>query len=311
MLHYKHSPSIYPRRAMRNILYIILILLFSVNRVEAQSEQKITPSDGAARDEFGRSVSIDGNYAIVGAFGDDFASGSAYILQRQGGNWIEMAKLVTSDGDLEDRFGESVSISGNYAIVGAKGNDDKGTSSGSAYIIERQGSSWRVPVKLIPNDGTTGDLFGSSVSISGNYAIVGAPSDDDNGDLSGSAYIFERQGNIWTEVTKIAASGAAERDEFGISVSISGSYAIVGADEPGDNDNASGSGSAYIFQRKENTWIQAAKLTARDAAEGDEFGYSVAISGDYAIVGANRDDDNGSGSGSAYIFERQNNTGLK
>ncbi|MEE9165835.1 MAG: beta-propeller fold lactonase family protein [Candidatus Neomarinimicrobiota bacterium] len=263
------------------------------------SEFKLTASDAEAYDYFGYSVSISGDYAIVGARNDDDAgsqSGSAYIFVRDGQSWTEQAKLTASDAVAAEWFGNSVSISGDYAIVGAPID---GLDSGSAYIFVRDGQSWTEQAKLTASDARRGDHFGNSVSISGDYAIAGAWWDDDAGSHSGSAYIFVRDGQSWTEQAKLTASDAAEGDRFGVSVSISGDYAIVGAYIDGGD-----SGSAYVFVRDGQSWTEQAKLTAGDAAEGDQFGISVSISGDYAIAGAWWDDDAGMTSGSAYIFVR-------
>ena len=266
-------------------------------------QAKLTASDAAAGDFFGGSVSISGDYAVVGAVADDDFSGSAYIFMRNGSSWIEQAKLTASDAAAGDFFGRSVSISGGYAVVGAFINDDAEINSGSAYIFMRNGSSWIEQAKLTASDAAANDLFGRSVSISGDYAVVGAVADDD---FSGSAYIFMRNGSSWIEQAKLTASDAAAGDEFGGSVSISGDYAVVGA--VADDDF---SGSAYIFMRNGSSWIEQAKLTASDAAAGDEFGRSVSISGDYAVVGAARDDDAGFASGSAYIFMRSGSSWIE
>jgi len=270
---------------------------------ESWTEQaKLTASDAAAFDFFGSSVSISGDYAIVGAWADD-ASGSAYIFVRVGESWTEQAKLTASDAAVGDRFGESVSISGDYAIVGVRGDDDAGNASGSAYIFVRVGESWTEQAKLTASDAAADDGFGWSVSISGNDwgndAIVGALDDDDGGSRSGSAYVFVRDGQSWTEQAKLTAGDAAAGDRFGEAVSISGDDAIVGA--IGDDDGGSTSGSAYVFVRDGQSWTEQGKLTAADAAAGDQFGISVSISGDDAIVGARLDDDAGSTSGSASI----------
>ncbi len=271
----------------------------------AVEEFKITAEDAAAGDVFGHSVSINGDYAIVGADQNDDGgdrSGSAYIFVSDGEEWTQQQKLTADDAAAGDEFGWSVSISGDYAIVGAYGNDDDGDSSGSAYIFVRDGDEWTQQQKLTADDAAAMDCFGHSVSISGDYAIVGADENDDNGDRSGSAYIFVRDGEEWTQQRKLTADDAAEREMFGYSVSISGDYAIVGAyfnDDDGDR-----SGSAYIFVRDGEEWTQQQKLTADDAAAYDWFGVSVSISGDYAIVGALGNDDDGEMSGSAYIFVR-------
>ena len=161
-------------------------------------------------------------------------------------------------------------------------------------------ADWTEQQKILASDGSYADWFGNSVSINGDYIVIGALLDDDNGVNSGSAYIFYYNGTIWSQQTKLTASDGAAYDHFGRSVSISGDYAVIGA--YGDDDNDSDSGSAYIFHRTGTTWSEQAKITASDGVAGDSFGHSVSISGDYAVIGASGDDDNGSDSGSAYIY---------
>jgi hypothetical protein len=271
--------------------------------------QKLLAADGVAGDYFGSSVSISGDYSIVGAFGDDDNRGSAYIFRWDGTGWVQQQKLTASDGAAGDAFSyhnRSVSISGDYVIIGAYGDDDKGSGSGSAYIFKRDGTSWSEQAKLTASDGADNDCFGHSVSISGDYAIVGSQYDDDKGHDSGSAYIFRWDGTGWVQQQKLTADDGAAGDIFGGFVSISGDYAIIEA--IGDDDKGTDSGSAYIFKRDGTNWVQQQKLTASDGAAGDNFGYSVSINGDKAIVGAWRDDDKGTDSGSAYIFKREGET---
>ena len=137
---------------------------------------------------------------------------------------------------------------------------------------------------------------------SGDTAVVGAFLDNSPLPDAGSAYIFVRTGGVWTQQAKLTASDAAAGDRFGTSVAVSGDTAVVGAYF--DDDAGSSSGSAYAFVRTGGVWMQQAKLTASDAAANDQFGYSVALSGDTAVVGAYQDDDAGSNSGSAYVFVR-------
>ena len=294
------------------IAFIICALAFQtfINQAYAQlSEFKITAADGDTLDSFGWSVSISGDFAVVGAFKDDdngLNSGSAYIFRRAETSWIEEAKLLPSDVAAGDQFGLSVSISGDYAVVGAQYDDDNGTNAGSAYVFKRSGTNWTLEAQLLASDGATRQFFGYSVSISGDYAVVGAFQDDDNGIYSGSAYIFKRAGTSWIEEAKLLPSDGAEYDNFGFSVSISGDYTVVGAFK--DDDNGSSSGSAYLFKRSGTNWVQEAKLLPSDGAPDDWFGNKVSIFGDYAVVGAWGDDDNGFYSGSAYIFKR---TGTK
>jgi hypothetical protein len=178
------------------------------------------------------------------------------------------------------------------------------TLQGSAYIFKRDGASWTEQQKLIASDGAAGDYFGCSVAIDGDYAIVGAVSDNDHGDYTGSAYIFKRDSaGTWTEQAKLTAQNGAAGDSFGTSVAIDGDYTLVGA-----YADDSFTGSAYIFEKPGSEWTtmtETAKLTASDGAGTDWFGTSVAIDGEYAIVGAYGDDVDGKyGQGSAYIFKR-------
>ena len=138
-------------------------------------------------------MTISGDTAVVGAILDDdngSASGSAYVFTRTGTTWTEEAKLTASDAAFDDVFGESVTVSGDTAVVGAPGDDDAGTNSGSAYVFTRGGSTWTQQAKLTASDAAFGDSFGASVTVSGDTAVVGARGDDDAGSASGSAYVF-------------------------------------------------------------------------------------------------------------------------
>ncbi|MCW5970331.1 MAG: FG-GAP repeat protein [Blastocatellales bacterium] len=276
--------------------------------------KKLTASDGAANDFFGISVGISGDTVVVGAQDDDSGRGAAYVYERNKGgmgpaadNWGEVKKLTASDGAVNDRFGISVSISGDTVVVGAFGDDSK---RGAAYIYERnkgamgpEADNWGEVKKLTASDGAADDQFGNSVSISGDTVVVGAYFDDS---LRGAAYIYERNkggADNWGEVKKLTASDGAADDRLGISVGISGDTVVVGA--VGDDSNR---GAAYIYERNKggmgpiaDNWGEVRKLTASDGVAGDFFGVSVSISGDTVVVGAVGDD---SARGAAYIYER-------
>ena len=270
-----------------------------------ETQQKLLPSDGAAGDQFGISVSLDGNTAIIGAYQDDDRgadSGSAYVFVRSGSVWREQQKLLASDGATDDQFGHSTSVSGDTVAIGARYDADHGLFSGSAYVFFRSGTVWTEQQKLIAPDGVSGDHFASAVSVSADTVLVGAFQDDDNGTDSGSAYVFVRSGAVWSEQQKLVASDGASVDRFGFSVIVEGDTAVIGA--PLDDDNGSGSGSAYVFVRSGAVWTEQQKLTASDGAVDDQFGHSVSLSGDSTVIGARLDDDGASAAGSAYVFVR-------
>ena len=160
--------------------------------------------------------------------------------------------------------------------------------------------------KLIAEDSASNDFFGFSIALSDDTAVIGALRDDDNGVDSGSVYVFTRFGTNWSQQTKFTAADSGAGDEFGGQVALDGDIAVIGARH--DDDKGVDSGSAYVFKRSGTAWSQQAKLTASDGAAGDEFGYSVAISGDTAVIGAPRDDDKSDDSGSAYVFTRSGST---
>jgi VCBS repeat-containing protein len=278
--------------------------VFDFNGTVWRETDKLSPSDGAADDSFGRSVSLSGDRALVGAHEDDdngTESGSAYVFDIDGSSWSETAKLTAAGSSSQDRFGVSVSLYGDQALVGAYGDDDNGGFSGSAYLFDFDGSSWSETAKLAPADGAAGDFFGRSVSLSEGRALIGAYRDDHDGIRSGSAYVFDFNGTSWSETAKLTPSDGATDGFFGWSVSLSGDRALIGAFQ--DDDKGTHSGSAYIFDLIGPIWSETAKLTASDGATDDSFGVSVSLSEDRALIGAYRDDDNGTDSGSAYIFD--------
>ncbi|MEM9565751.1 MAG: FG-GAP repeat protein, partial [Actinomycetota bacterium] len=158
--------------------------------------------------------------------------------------------------------------------------------------------------KLVASDAGGNDTFGYAVDIDGDLAVIGAQGTDDQGSSSGSAYVFQRTNGVWSEVDELLAGDGAMFDNFGQAVAISGQTIIVGS--PQDGDNGAVSGSAYIFTETNGTWTQQAKLLASDGGGNDTFGYAVDIDGDLAVIGAQGTDDQGSSSGSAYVFQRTN-----
>jgi len=234
---------------------------------------------------------------------------------------LALAAMVSGDAATAvsgDQYGESVDVSGDFAIVGASRDDERGLDAGAAYILHRFNGSWTQMAKLMPVIGgsdvsAAGDNFGISVGISGNYAVVGAPYDDDRGTNSGSAYLYFFNGTSWVLQAEVndAVQGAAG-DRFGFSVDIDGDFAAIGAPYDGMESPGTSSrqGSFYIYQRSGTSWNMLGKRRPSDVAPFDEFGTSVAIDGDYVIAGAPKDDETGtnSNSGAAFIFYKNQPT---
>ncbi len=256
-------------------------------------EAKLLPPAGATQYQFGVSVSISGNTALIGTY--SYVS-VAYVFENDGSDWMEVATLTPSIYVPEDWFGLSVSISDDYALVGAYGDGEKGQDAGAAYVFYNDGSGWVEQAKLTASDGAATDFFGQCVLISGDRVFVGAYNNE-----AGAVYVFERSGNGWQEKAKLSAGDGEMYDAFGASISTSEDNVLIGA--PYDDDGANETGSAYVFHYDGLEWNEEAKLVALDGQADDFFGASVALWGDLAILGAYGDDDNGERTGSTYLFQ--------
>jgi len=273
--------------------------VFDFDGSDWNPSKKIIASDGEFGDRFGQSVSLSGDRALIGAhFADNGGGGQgvAYLFEYGDSAWNEISKLTSIDCGCVGRFGFAASISGDRALLGAPISVVDGTRNGAAFVFEFDGTSWPQTSQLAASEGALEHRFGSSVAIWGTRALVGAPQDSSNGSWSGSAYVFDRNGDAWIEVAKLTASNSITGAEFGRAVSLLGDRALIGA--PGY-----GSNSAYVFEFDGSNWIETAEFTASDGELNDEFGISVSLSGDRALVGSRFNSGNSNGSGAAYIFE--------
>jgi len=306
---------------------------------------KIVANDRINNVEFGRAVAITNNYAVVGVQLEDNDAGgknpiqdagAAYVYERGSDNkWKLVQKITASDRSQGANFGWSVAISGNTIVVGAAyerfdaTGRNEATNEGAAYVFERGSDGvWKQTQKLLSSDRDTGyDYFGTSVGIDGNIIVVGAPGHSRDsterqegyvGD-AGAVFVFEKRGNNWRRTYKLIAHDRQPGgDNTGNSVAINGNYVIAGS--WGNDFDASGgnrmeySGAAYIWERMDDgKWTRSQKLVASNRSPSDEFGFSVAIDGDNAVVGARnvtlnpKDENNDGYSGEAYIFSRNEN----
>jgi len=259
---------------------------------------------GAPYDRFGSALGLDGDVAFAGAPGDDnfgTDAGSVYVFGYNSGTgqWGLNDILVPSGVAPGDEFGNAVALQGDLALIGAWMDDDNGVDAGSAYVLRYNTSTgtWEEEAKLRASDGSAEDKFGFGVAIFGDVALVGAPYDDDLGNVSGSAYIFRYDAGsaTWTQEAKLLGQGGGSADRFGISVSLFGEVALVGAYEAIGAGVDSGAAYLYRFDHATGTWPLDVVAVPSDGARADHFGSSVSLSGNTGLIGAPQGD-------SAYLY---------
>jgi uncharacterized protein (TIGR03437 family) len=272
-------------------------------------QQELTASDGGVSDWFGSSVSVSGDTVVIGAVQKNGARGAAYVFVRSGGVWTQQEELAASDGATWNAFGSSVSVSGDTVVIGAYGHN---VNQGASYVFVLSGGAWAQQQELIASDGAGGtlsqnglpeggDQFGYSVSVSGDTVVIGAWHKTISSQYErGAAYVFVSNGGVWSQQQELTASDGAAWNTFGNSVSVSGGTVVIGAEEetpyPGTYE---GTGRAYVFTLSSAVWGQQQELAASDGAANDNFGGSVSVSGDTAVIGANGHNLN---QGAAYVF---------
>ncbi|MGE3434176.1 MAG: putative Ig domain-containing protein, partial [Blastocatellales bacterium] len=277
--------------------------VFTRNGALWGARQKLSASDGAAGDNFGWAVALNGDTVAVGAQSDDMGRGSIYVFTGGGAAWTFQQKLSASDGEAFDNFGHAVALSGDTVAVGASADDiNANADQGSVYVFTRSGGAWTFQQKLTAANGLTRDYFGRAVALDGDTLAAGAPAVSDEAfftDRPGSVYVFARSGAAWTQRQRITPLDGQGNDSFGWSVALSGGTLAAGGWSATENSTQ---GRAYVFTRLAG-WLQQQKLTPRNRRSDDYLGWSIAVSGDTVVVGASNDpiganDDQGS----AYIF---------
>lgn len=262
--------------------------------------QKLGITDGEPFDQFGYSVTVAGDLALIGVPGDDgngSNSGSVYVYRLIDGKWLEHAKLTASDAATANAFGTSVSIRGSTLLVGAPGAHGATIGSGSAYIFQWTGSTWVETAELFAGNGSLGDQFGSSVDLSLGRALIGAPA----AGTGGRAWVFERIGTTWAETAMLVPVQVADDDQFGHTVALEGDLAVVGA--WGEDALAPDSGAVHVFEKNSTAWLETHVLTAEADEIHDRLGWSVDISDSRVIASAIHDDELANNAGAAYVMD--------
>ena len=271
---------------------------------ESQGALEAVP--GRLGAQFGYSVDVAGDAAIVGAYADQSFTGTAHVFRRSEGTWAHEAQLSPSTLTAGDRAGTAVAISGDTALVGSpRDGAPVATNRGSAAVFLRSANVWSQQAILVASDGAVSDFFGQSLALDGNTAAVGSLGDDTaTGSNAGSVYVFDRSGSTWSQTTRLDAGSATAGENFGQAVSLSGDTLAASTSRA---TTAAGSlaGRVSIYLRTTGSWALQQTIEAGDAAASDQFGYSLAVDGDSLIVGAPyRDEGAATDAGAAYTFTR-------
>ncbi|WP_417392204.1 Calx-beta domain-containing protein [Gimesia sp.] len=279
--------------------------VYHLNGSTWEYEEKLTASDGEAGDYFGRSVAIENNTIVVGAYFRDSDStpeedtGAVYVFSRTGSTWFEIQKLTASNAAVLDRFGRAVAIQNGTIFVSAitARVTEPSPEAGAVYVFRQITGSWQEAQILAAPDGDNNDSFGSDLHVDGNYLGIVASGDDD---LKGSAYLFVNKGGTWEFQQKLTPPESDDSDRSVNSIRISGSTLVIGSMY--GNGNVTNSGAAYVYRLNNDQWEESQTLKAEDGAPGDFFGYSVALSNSEVIVGAPLNDDAAINTGNFYVF---------
>lgn len=274
-----------------------------------QTAQLLSSASGDSRisSMFGWSVAIDDNIIAVGAWNEGVGSqtGAVYVFERVAGVWMPAGKILPLSGDGQERFGHAVSVSGTRIAVGGPfiTDSDDDEAPKPSYVFERSGSTW-VGTRLLPQGDVDDSWFGYSIDISGDTVVVGAPGYEVPalGAGVGAAYVFEFNG-AWAQTTHITDGDGQSQDFLGRDVAIDGDVIVVGS-EAGGNPSTINTGMALVYERAGGTWSETTRLIPGNAAVANEIGYSVDVRGSTIVVGAHRDDQFGTDSGAAYVFEK-------
>jgi hypothetical protein len=281
-------------------------VIFQLDNGKWSEEAVLEFSDGNNPDPmFGWSVDLAGQLAVVSSV---TGSGKAQIHRLNNGIWEYDSDLTTQGGQSGDQFGYAVGITdefNSHVLIGNIGDDDVVEDAGSISVFENFQAGFFEVRKMTAYNWSRLDEYGSSVSISGNRALVGAPKDNDLGFDSGSAYIYDLIGGEWQLTAKLLAQDGESSDLFGSAVSLSGDRALVGALNEDDVEN--NSGAVYVYEWNGQEWLQTARLKATDARSQARFGNAVSLCGDRALIGAYRDSEVGSNGGAVYVFDLDNN----
>jgi len=274
-----------------------LAQIYQLNGQSLTVHTTLTAPFAGASDSLSRDVALEGNVAVIGSPFDlvnGVSTGAAYISEFNGSTWSAPIRITAPDAASNDRFGNSVSISGDTLVVGASNDHVGGVRTGSAYVFKKQGATWNFIARLNANDAADADSFGAQVAISGSTIAVSAPDDDDLGFFTGGVYVFELIGGVWTQTRKLLAEQSEAGDVMGrIGLALDGNTLVASTNQA----------EAYVFERIGGTWSQTAHLQSPTPNENGSYGHGISLDGDNLVIGAHKS----SSPGAAYLYQRIDN----
>jgi hypothetical protein len=272
------------------------VYVFTRSGATWSQQQKLVADDGVSGDLFGWSLDLDGETAVIGAPGSGGFVGAAYLFSYSGTTWSQQQKIIASDAapGVQSQFGSAVALDGDTAVIGA---DWANSSQGTVYVFTRSGATWSEQQKLTAADGAAFTRFGFAVAVSGDTLLVGAfLANIGQNNNQGAAYVFTRNGAIWSQQQKLTAADGAASNRFGYAVALDGHRALIGA------PNHMAHGAVYYFARDDTSWSQQQKLIPSNGSSGESFGAAVDLDGDTAVIGAAWAFTSPAPEGGAYIF---------
>ncbi len=304
-----HSARVFFSRFKKNLksgleIYLMTLLFVGAFSSNLFSSQRIVAQDGSAGRRFGYSVSIDGNWMAVGAPGlaqNDGYKGAVYIYTMSNSQWSFHSLVTAADNQSFNFFGSSVSLYKEWLLVGAHADTSHGSYSGSAYLFQRVNNAY--VQRAVFRSSHASDLFGSSAAMGDGFCVVGARAAGGSPSGAGAVYVYRQNGSNptdWIADGTLTAADGKANNAFGAAVAVSGNRVLVGA--PFTKASPASAGTAYIFEKVSGTWTQKAKLAPVNGSARNLFGSAVDIDGDWAVIGAYREDNKYFDDGSVYVY---------
>ena len=302
---------------MKSLLYNLLVILVLISwspsqRIHAQvpDAQQLLPSTINEDQDFGYTVDVYGDVAVVGAFRDEdgilLETGAAFVYRYDGAQWVEEQKVEATDRGILNWFGWDVALSENTLLVSARNGDTFATNGGDVTVFRYASGTWMEETILTPSDLEIGD-YGFEVAIDGSVAAVGAPAYPSPLGTGGAVYVYRYNGTEWVEEDLLIGSNLSNQSLFGSSISIDGDRMLVGAFNA-DDSTSNQAGKLYVYEYDGTQWNETAELQSDESNNIANLGISVGLEGDWAIGGAQLDDELASGAGAVYVYQHNGQT---